>query len=203
MKRLSIIMSAVLMAIFFTACSQGSKVEITKDYIMVMDLKFGSKGFLEYQDNNSGCQITINSTEGKQHIRLNEQYDVNQYQKYHFIGKFDFTVNNFLSMSYGLSGLSFSNGVAFRTNGKLLVLLEEFVTDPSNIKVHIEGEQILPTKEKAPIPALVIKYSEGTLTKQKFIPILEPKEYLPEHGRNNLEELINSGKLKCAKLISE
>ena len=170
---------------------------------MVMDLKFGSKGFLEYQDNNSGCQITINSTEGKQHIRLNEQYDVNQYQKYHFIGKFDFTINNFLSMSYGLSGLSFSNGVAFRTNGKLLVLLEEFVTDPSNIKVHIEGEQILPTKEKAPIPALVIKYSEGTLTKQKFIPILEPKEYLPEHGRNNLEELINSGKLKCAKLISE
>lgn len=206
MKRLSIIMSAVLMAIFFTACSGNTPLEVTNDNILFFNILVDPNSqtpTLSYTESEHST-IDISSKEGKQSITIPEKYDIRQYAKYHIPrNDMDYPVGSLQSFTY-TDGYIFSDyGIAFRTNGKVLALVLPAVLDAADIKINSIKYGHISTRENKAIPSLVIDYNCLSSHYITYIPILEPKEYAPEHGRNNLEELINSGKLKCAKLISE
>ncbi len=195
MKHLSIIIFAVVMAIFATACSSEQPLEINKNQTLIFTKPVKLTKFLSYDESDG--KITIYSTDGEYHLTLREKYDIKQYAQYHV--KYDpaWTVDSFLS--FGLSNkvrTYIHQGMAFRTNGHILALLNIGFSG-ENVEVQSVSESELPTEEGVMVPAMRVEYTYFSSPTVVWIPILDPIKELSPTGNSNLEEFIQDGKLKC------
>ena len=200
MKRLSIIMSAVLMAIFFTACSDAITIKMTENHAItyVQDQTSAkSSDFLEL-NSGAGTFINIKSTEGTQQLYVEENYNINEFAGHQIRLKgqvFDLSpLTGFLVYQDDVRPVQ---ALSIDTSRRTLSIASvpnadcEVISAKNIIRTGTKGEKL---------PFVYVCYRENGDLKMIYIPVSRPEERFPS-DTDNVFELYFSGKLKCYRVL--
>ena len=198
MKRLSIILSAVLMTIFFTACSSGTPVEINEDRAIAF-VKDQTSGIDENFLSLKQSLLTVTSDEGVQQLSFQEKYNLNEYDSCSIRLE-----GNEYSLT-PLTGFLKSNGqiipvcgAAFDTCMRTLTIIS---IPGSKCEVISSGHLTFEYTKGEKIPFMYVAYMENGAKNMIYVPVLRPEKRFPTPEKDNLLEQYFSGKLKCARVL--
>ena len=200
MKRLSIIMSAVLMAIFFTACSDVITIKMTENHAIVFiedQTTAKSSDFISVDD-DGGTYITVKSEEGEQKFYVKENYNFNE-----FSGSKIKLKENILELTPLTGFLKDEKGMrpvqalAIDTSCRSLVLTS---IPNSECLVYSSGHLILTDTNGKEIPFMYVSYKENNISKDIYVPVLRPEKRFESDTDNVIEQRL-SGRIKCARVM--
>ena len=204
MKRLSIILSAVLMTIFFTACSSGTPVEISENTVVC----FKSDPYnslptevFQFESSAKGTTIKVVSDEGSQKFFLTEQYDFSLYESEKMYEAKSVATPMEPGKGYSrtyqdkytrhIDGYTQEDCVIVlrRANGKLLIFTDSEALFRNGIE-SIE-EKVTTTVDGTEIPILMITSKpEMNVGDIVYAPIYSTLNAPQEQNTDNIEEVL-------------